>query len=362
MHATRRYAAILAGGSGERFWPLSRRRRPKQLVVLPGSNSSLLSDAVKRLKPIFPTEQTLVVTSRELEASVNEAVPVQVVAEPLRRNTAGALAWLAATLLAEHGEPEGITIAVLTSDHRIEPPDAFRRDIEAALELAEREHAIVTIGVRPLRPDPSYGYLEIDLGETIELHGARAHPVRRFHEKPSPDLAREYAAAPDFLWNSGMFFWPLTVFLDEMARVAPRHLDVIHRLAPLIRDGDVLGAERVFAELPDISIDYLLMERASRIFVVEADFEWDDLGTWGALARYLQTDTRGNSAYGDCVLHHSADCVVYNDAPDVVTCVSGAYNLLVVVTADAVLVCNKDQPESVREVVAALRERGSETL
>ena len=159
-----------------------------------------------------------------------------------------------------------------------------------------------------------------------------------------------------------MFFWRLDTFLTEMERVAPKHNAIIRRLVPLIREGNVKEAERVFSELPDISIDYLLMEHASNVAVVEASFQWDDVGSWDAISRYIEADERGNAALGDCVLVHTADCLVHNSSSNLTLCLNGVYDLLVVATNDAILICNKSEVQSVREVVAKLKTQGSTKL
>ncbi len=297
---------------------------------------------------------------RNAEPSV---APENVLSEPLKRNTSGCLCWLAANLLVSEKDPANVTLAILAADHKISPVEAYCETVEMAMAIAENEGALVTIGIRPDRPETGYGYVEANLRASLStVGGSKAYLVKKFHEKPSLDLATQYAETDGFYWNSGMFFWRLDTFLAEMERVAPLHFDVIHRLVPLLASGNQLGAERVFAELPDISIDYLLMERASKVAVVEATFEWDDVGSWDALSRYAVTDARGNTEFGDTVLVHSADCVVHNAAGDITVCMSGVYGLLVVVTDDAVLVCDRTQAQSVKDIVGKLKERGSSKL
>lgn len=362
-----RFAAIMAGGSGERFWPLSRRTHPKQLLKLPGSDRTMLGDTLARVRPLIPESQTLVLTSLHLEGAIQESEPnlasTNIICEPMKRNTAGCLCWLAANLLSQDLDPSNVTLAILAADHKISPIEAFHETIEAAMDLAETEGRLVTIGIRPDRPETGYGYIEADLMRpNLFSDSCLAYSVSRFHEKPSSDLAEEYVSTEGFYWNSGMFFWRLDVFLAELAKVAPRHFAVTCELVPLIRDGDLSLASRVFATLPDISIDYLLMERSTNVSVVEATFEWDDVGSWDAVARYMDTDVRGNTLIGDNVMVEATDCTVHNSTKGMTVCLSGVHDLLVVVTHDAVLICDKQKPPAVREMVTQLAAQGSTKL
>lgn len=354
----------MAGGSGERFWPLSRRQHPKQLLKLPGSEKTMLGETLDRIRHLVPENQILILTALHLSDSIKDAEPgfppENIICEPLKRNTAGCLCWLAANLMAIEPDPSLVSLAILAADHKIYPIEAFHESVSAAIKLAEEEGGLVTIGIRPDRPETGYGYIEADLASPLSVEGeCVAYRVNKFHEKPSADLAIEYVATEGFYWNSGMFFWRLDTFLSELARVSPQHLAVINRLVPLIKEGNARDAERVFAILPDISIDYVLMERASKVTVVEATFDWDDVGSWDAVSRYMDTDSRGNASLGDNVLVQTADCTVFNDSGAVTVCLAGVYDLLVVVTDDAVLVCDKSQAQSVREIVSRLGAQGS---
>ena len=365
--AKQRYAGIMAGGSGERFWPLSRYRLPKQLLKLPGQSRTLLGETLERVQGVIPDSNVFVLTDEHLAQSVLLAEPQiessNLLIEPLKRNTAGCLCWLAANLLAMRVEPSETTLAILPADHRISPVDAYRQTIEQALKIAETTGAIVTIGLRPTRPETGYGYIESDIERSTGTSGQYpAFSVRKFHEKPDVSKAREYAGNPAFLWNSGMIFWRLDTFLSEIQRVSSLHYSVIQRLTPLIQARDVLEAERVFAELPDISIDFLLLEHALSVSVIVPPFEWDDVGSWDALSRYLDTDVHGNATIGDSVIVQSDGCIVHNESQNVTVCLSGVENLLVVATDDAILVCDKTRVQTVRDIVARLKERNSRKL
>ena len=362
-----RYAAIMAGGSGERFWPLSRHKIPKQLLKLPGEDRTMLAETMHRVSGLVDKDRTLILTAEHLTEAIQNSHPEvpyeNILVEPLKRNTAGCLCWLAANLLVTEPDPEDVTLIILAADHRISPLAEFHRTVQDAIAIAENDGVLVTVGIRPNRPETGYGYIEADLQVPLATEkSTSAFRVKKFHEKPSLDLATQYSVDNRFYWNSGMFFWRLDIFLSELQRVAPSHYDVIDRLVPLLRDGDRLDAERVFAELPDISIDYLLMERATNVAVVEASFDWDDVGSWEAFARYIPSDIRGNATLGDSVLVQTADCVVHNKSENLTVCLSGVYGLLVVATDDAILICNKGDTKSIRDIVERLKDSNSEKL
>jgi mannose-1-phosphate guanylyltransferase len=352
-----RYAVIIAGGSGERFWPVSRQAKPKQMLQLPGSDRSMLQEAIERLQPEFSLDRILISTSDSLRAAILEHCPMispaNVLAEPVRRNTAGCLVWAAAELARRHPEDEPVSMAVVTADHRIGPTEVFRANIATAMEVAERLEMLVTVGIVPVRPDTAYGYIQADLGAEMVVDGShRAYRVVRFFEKPRFELAQTYVNTPGFFWNSGMFFFSLRTFEAELQRHSPVHASTFRALYET--SDDALRAER-FAELPDISIDYALMERATSIGVVSAQFDWDDVGSWDSMARFLPSDARGNAVHGPAVVVQSADCLVYNSSQRLTVALAGVYDLLVVATDDAILVCSKDQAQAVRNVVQELR-------
>lgn len=344
---------MMAGGSGERFWPLSRRKRPKQLLKLSDSQRSLLSDAILRVEPLFGADHIYLSTTRDLEPLLRgEGRPI--LAEPAKRNTAGALVWSIAHLVAELGE--NISIAILTSDQAVRPGQAFRENITAALETAEETGQLGTIGVRPSRPATGFGYVEIDPSSSVGPSGARR--VSRFIEKPNEETAVRMVSSANFLWNSGMFFWTAAAFRTALALHSPPHSSAFDKILNAVRAGDHEAAEKAFLELPDISIDYALMERAKDVFVVESTFEWDDLGSWDALGR---RDGNGGSnfAVGDTTLIDTSNCVVWSETGQKV-CALGVEDLVLVVTEDAILLIPKSRSQDVRKVLAEVRETNPE--
>lgn len=363
-----RFAVILAGGAGERFWPLSRRDRPKQLLCLADPDRSLLGQAVDRLDGLIPRERVHVVTGAHLVDPIRRAglgLPdANILAEPDKRNTAGALAYATARLLALHpgAGPDRISMAVVTADHNIGETPRFQAMIDAALGAAESRGALVICGIPPTRPETGYGYVQADNANAwTGARGRALYPVRAFHEKPSRDRAEDFIAAGGHYWNSGMFFWTAAAFLGELDRVRPELADQTRRMAAALAAGDEAGAARVFAEIEDISIDYALMEHARNVLMVPGDFPWSDVGLWPSVASVLPADPAGNSVRGEAVLHGAAGCVVYNAAAPgrMAVGVAGVEDLVVVVTDDAVLVVPKDRAGDVRHLVAALKERGA---
>lgn len=359
----RRVAVIMAGGSGERFWPLSRAARPKQLLRLTHPEQTLLEEAVHRITPLIAAEDVFVATSRPLATAIRKAglpIPAEnVLAEPAKRNTAGCLCWVAAQLQARF-PGEDPTLAILTADHLIEAPTKFRACVKTALAAAEKEGALVTIGVVPTRPETGYGYIEVD----AEPAAGKAVPVARFREKPNAALAREFVASGRHFWNSGMFFWSLSSFEREMAAASPAHAEVTRAMAAALARRKAKQAEALFETLPDVSIDYALMEKAKTVRMTPSTFPWDDVGAWDALERSRKPRPDGNIVEGEAVVLDSKGCIVLNDAAagHVAVGVVGATDLIVIVAGDAVLVVPKEKAQDVRLVARELRRLGAKQV
>ncbi|MBS1706367.1 MAG: hypothetical protein JST40_10860 [Armatimonadetes bacterium] len=354
----------MAGGSGERFWPMSRVARPKQLLPLADPEITLLEQTVRRLSPsILPSDTYLATAPHLVQPSMGflAGLPeANVWAEPHKRNTAGCLVWVAANLIAANPEArKQVSMAVIAADHRITPDEGFRATIDAALDVAEATGGIVTIGIKPDRPETGYGYIEVDSGaEPKGTERVRILPVRQFREKPDRATAEEFLASGNYLWNSGTFFWTLDTFLSELESAAPDLYGAVFQIADLLREDHADQAAECFAGLRSISIDYALMEKANKVFVAEAAFDWDDVGSWDALDRSLSADEGGNVIRGDILTVDSKNTIVVNENPSITTCVLGVEGLVVVVTEDAVLVCPKDQAQQVRSVVEAIKSSG----
>lgn len=363
-----RVGVIMAGGSGERFWPVSRHHKPKQLLRLTDAPRSMLQEAVERLLPIIPATHIYVVTGSHLVDAIVEAgigiPPENVLAEPCKRNTAGCLNYAAAYMLNAHGKD--VSMAVVTADHTIGNTDRFRDTILLSLEAAEQHGVLATHGIVPTRPETGYGYVQAqpDSAPLVERDGISVYPVAAFHEKPSPERAEEFLAAGGYFWNSGMFYWTVETYLEEMRAAQPEMAVAIEDMAAAMKRDDTDAVAVTFESLESISIDYALMERSSKVVVARADYPWDDVGDWPSLDRTRERDADGNVSVGKPVLVDCSDCIVYNEpgAEEMAVSVIGADNLVVVVTSDGVLVVPKDRAQDVRQAVQELKSRDAKQV
>src|SRR6184192_640168 len=347
------YALVLAGGSGERFWPLSRRARPKQLLRLI-SNKTLLEETLDRLEDLIPPERILILTNTEQESAVRKLLgnfpKENIVGEPAKRDTAAAVAlgtgWVAA-------RDHAAIMLVLPADHLITNQAAFQETLALACDAAEETSELVTIGIKPTWACPGFGYIE--QGKPVHLRkradNDAIHRVLRFREKPNLDLAESFLRKGNFRWNAGMFVWSVQTVLREFNRHAPELADFISQVRSL-KDLEETLRER-FAKLPRISFDYAIMEKAERVLVVEASFDWDDVGSWQAVARYFKKDEHGNAANGALTALDSSDNIIFNDGETTIALL-GVHNLIVVRTGDAILICHRHQAEKIKNLVGTL--------
>jgi mannose-1-phosphate guanylyltransferase len=345
-----RHAVILAGGSGERFWPVSRDDRPKPFLDFFGS-TSLLRATFLRMRPLIPPQRIWVVTSDRLVRRVRQELPEipsrNVLGEPRGRNTAPAIALAAARIVRD--DPEAVLL-VLPADAWVPRPAPFRRAARSVLGLAEREDRLYLVGVTPTRAETGYGYIEP--GARLDRGPARA--VRRFVEKPSPARARRFLQSGRYLWNAGIFAWPARVFQEEVERYMP----ALHAaVRPLDRGAWTKSRlETVYAKAPGISVDVGILERSRRVAVVRGEFAWDDLGTWAAVARLDAGFQKGRVLTWD-----SPGTIVW--AEDGPVAVIGVPGVVVVRTREGTLIASLDRAQDVRRVPAALRhERKRATL
>lgn len=359
----------MAGGSGERFWPLSRNAKPKQLLCLAGETETMLAETVSSIARVIPTDDIYIVTGKHLLNVIRDArvgVPDEnVIAEPCKRNTTGCLAYTTAHLLAKYGdEAAQIAMAVTSADYRIGDADRLCRVIEAALACAEREPVLTTVGVVPTGPETGYGYIQVREDVRRPPQGRDEipiYPIIAFREKPSREQAEDFIATGRYFWNTGMFFWRISTFLVALDAVRPELTHAIRRMTEALRGGYLGLVDGIFEGIEDVSIDYALMEHSKNVRVVRADFPWDHVGAWPALDSTRQRDPKGNVLVGEPLAIDCEDTIVYNAVgpEQMAVAVIGAEDLIVVVTDDAVLVARKDRAQDVRRVVRMLRDRNS---
>jgi mannose-1-phosphate guanylyltransferase len=354
------HAVIMAGGSGTRFWPESRAKRPKQLLRMVGQRT-MIQATVDRLGAMVPPARVLIVTNASLAGEIGRQLPdlpaTSILGEPVKRDTAPCIGL--AAFHVSRDDPEA-TMVVMPADHVIGPDDVFRQAIAYAADLVEQSpERIVTFGIRPSYPAESFGYIE--RGEPLAVApGPVAYRVRQFREKPKAEVAREYLADGRFYWNSGIFVWKAGKILRELAQRQPELYAHLERIAAAWGTAEYQAVfEREFAAIRGISIDYAVMEHARDVVVVEATFNWDDVGSWQSLARLRGVDAQGNTISGRHLGIDTTGTIVRGDDGHLIVTL-GLADCIVVHTPDATLVANKHDEESIRHLVKLMDERGWE--
>lgn len=347
------YALILAGGSGTRFWPLSRNAKPKQLLDLFG-RGTMLRQAVDRMTAILPANHIFILTNQVQLDEVRRQVPgipaENVVAEPVRRDTAPAVSLGVALVAARCPDASMI---VVPSDSLILDREAFQDLAKEALELADRTPALITIGIKPTWPCPSYGYIERAEKLNDEALHHNCYEVKRFCEKPKPETAAEYLANGHFSWNAGMFIWNVAHVRHELANCSPELAEFISACATAPdKAGFITSA---FPKLTPISIDYALMEKAGRVLNFEACFDWDDVGSWISVGKYLPSDSESNAcnAPEKLTLQNSTGNIVFNATGKRIALL-GVSDSIVVDTGDSLLIARKDLADKIKDIVKKL--------
>ncbi len=352
-----RYAVIMAGGKGERFWPLSTSKHPKQLLALVG-DKPLIAQAVDRLDGFIPPENVFVVTNASLIEATQKAAPMlppeNVVGEPIGRDTAAAVACGGALVAAR--DPEGV-FAVLTADQVMGDLDIFAATLKGGMDLAEANEILVTIGIQPTFPSTGFGYIES--GEDFgEAEGVQFKKAVRFVEKPDEMTAQSYLDTGKFFWNSGMFIWSVPTLGKAFAAHCPEMRELMDTLTEYAERGEIFqGLEKIYPTLGKISIDYALMEKADNIVMACGTFTWDDVGSWPAIESHFPKDADGNTLIGACEQIDSKNNIIYSK--DRLTAVIGAENLVVVQAEGVTLVCPKEKAQDIKKMVSKLLEKGS---
>jgi len=354
------HAVIMAGGAGTRFWPESRADRPKQLLDLLGGRT-MIQATVDRLAGLVPLQRLLIVTNRRLVAAIAKQLPdlppIALIGEPCKRDTAPCIG-LAALAVSRH-DPDA-TMVVLPADHVIRPVEAFQSAIQMAAALVDQQpQRIVTFGVRPTYPATSFGYIERGAPlPSVPAGRASAFLVERFREKPAIELAREFVDSGRFYWNAGIFIWRARTILEALAKHQPEMHSRLERIAAAYGGPDFEAVfEREFTAIKAISIDYAVLEQATDVVGIEAPFEWDDVGSWHALARLRGADADGNTVAARHLGLRTTDTIVRGPSDHLIVTL-GLTDCLIVHTPDATLVANKHDEEAVKELVRLIHERG----
>jgi len=345
------YVLILAGGSGERFWPYSRRARPKQLLQL-FSDRTMLEETIARLDGVVPPERIFVLTNREQEAAVRavcRGLPAEnIVAEPAKRDTAPAVAL--GVGLVSRRDPNAV-MAVLPADHLIKDAAAFRADLLAGAEVAAETGALMTIGIKPSWACPGFGYIE--QGRRRGTGEPAVFEVKRFREKPAPEMAESFLKQGNFRWNAGMFLWSIPAIMGELTKHAPELAAFVVRMRSADDLPALLAAE--FPKLPKISVDYAIMEKAAQVLEIEASFDWDDVGSWVAVAKYLAAHEGGNAANCPLTARDASRNIVFSSGRKHIA-LAGVQDLIVIDTGDALLVCHRREAENIKKLVPGVPE------
>ncbi len=344
------YSVILAGGIGKRFWPMSKINKPKHLLKF-HSNKTMLEDTIERVKSLMPPEDIFIVTNTEQKPEIVKLIsdiPVNnILTEPFGKNTAACIALASVVLHAK--DPKSVML-VVPSDHIIRDLEAFKESVKNAYEFAKTSGGLVTIGIKPVRPETGYGYIQINEKEVAP----KIHKVYTYAEKPNYATAVRFIESGDFFWNSGMFIWRADVILDEIRIHMP---DVFEGMMMIKESINTPGFEstvlKVYGRIKNISIDYGVMEKSNKLYLTKGDFDWSDVGTWEEVYLLSDKNEHGNVLHGKIFCDMTVDSFIYS--PEKFTSIIGADNLIVVNTNDALLICRRDQAQEVQKVIDYLK-------
>jgi mannose-1-phosphate guanylyltransferase len=345
----------MAGGSGTRFWPESTQKKPKQFLSLFGGQT-MLQRTVNRIQSLISPKQTWIITNQRYVSLVQEQLPKvpeeNIIGEPVAKDTAPCVAAAAALIYQQ--DPDAAMI-VLPADHLINDTEEFLSILQAGTEKAHRSDALITIGIKPTRPETGYGYIEFDEDSSENVGNYQVKKVSQFREKPDISTAKQFISAGHFLWNSGMFIWTVPTIWDVFQRYLPEIANAAAGLQTAGRE-DRKGALEIFYQSsPSISIDYGIMEKAQQVFVIPGDFGWSDVGSWRTLYELSDKDEDKNVLQRELTVAENSSGNIVRGMGDKVIALAGVENLAVVETEDAILVCDLDQSQSVKQIVKKLK-------
>jgi len=348
------YAVILAGGKGERFWPLSRTKHPKQLLRLI-SDKTMLQETIDRILPLIPVERILVVSSEDMTGPILNEIdilkPENILAEPMGRNTCLAIGLAAEHLLTRDENP---IMAVLSADHIIKPAEKFLEIVKTGAEIAHANDRLITIGIEPSRAETEYGYIKVSR-LFKKSGGISIFEVDSFTEKPHPAVAQQYYLGREHLWNSGMFIWSAKAIIEAIGQCKPDIGEQLEEYSGKIGGGDESHARnQLYEKSEPISIDFAVLENAENVLVIRADLVWDDVGSWNALARYKEKDHENNVIIGPAKIVDSYETTVYNNEDEGLIIALGTSDHIIVRTKDVVLVAHKTKVNEVKQIIREL--------
>lgn len=347
----RKTALIMAGGRGERFWPKSRRSLPKQFLEITDDGKTMIQLTVERISPLVNMEDIFIATNKDYKKLVLKQLPdipeENILCEPVGRNTAPCIGLGAMHIASKY---EDALMLVLPSDHQIKFNKMYLTALKDACQAAEKDENLVTIGIMPDYPETGYGYIKFN---THEMEG-RAYKVERFVEKPSLEVAKEYLATEEYLWNSGMFIWKVSSILKNMKKLMPETYAGLERIKSAIgTENQEVVLEQEFVKMESQSIDYGIMEKAENIYILPGMFGWDDVGSWLALERIKKTNEFGNVVDGNIITIDTQNCIIQGTKKLIATV--GMKDMIVVDTEDATLICTKDSTGSIKKVLENLK-------
>lgn len=350
------YAIIMAGGIGSRFWPISRTSYPKQFIDILGTGKTLIQHTYDRFLKICPKENIYVVTNDIYIELVKTQLPdmeySQILGEPVMRNTAPCVAYGCFKIL--NGNPNAV-ITVAPSDHLIMDEAGFVKTINQSLETAEKHQSLITLGIKPSRPDTGYGYIQY-IEEAID---GSFYKVKTFTEKPTLDIATTFIQSGDFLWNAGIFVWTAKAITKAFADYLPEMNEIFEEANSVYNTADEKAyVSNVYQQCTNISIDYGIMEKADNVYVIPSEFGWSDLGTWASIYQLAEKDAEGNAAIPSekVILYNSTNCMV-NVPDEKLVIIQGLNDYIVVEANNTLLICPKDQEQNVKKVVADVKQK-----
>ncbi|MCJ7552482.1 MAG: sugar phosphate nucleotidyltransferase [Ignavibacteriaceae bacterium] len=352
-----KYILIMAGGVGSRFWPRSRKNLPKQLLNIFGQQT-MIQETVSRIKNFVPPENILIITNKVQKALVEEQLPFlpkeNIVAEPIGRNTAPCVG-LAAKIINK--KSRDAVFVTLPADHLIKNNKLFIETLNRAMDFAYQSKGLITFGITPTRPDTGYGYINFEKTRVEN----KIHRVIKFVEKPNIQKAKSYLKSGDYSWNSGMFVWRADVILDEISRHLPELSKALDNFDKSIKTKDLNNSlETLFNSIKGISVDYGIMEKSDKVFMIKGEFDWSDVGSWETVYELSKKDESNNALVGDVHTDRTKDSYIYS--PEKFTSVIGLQNIVVIDTKDALLVCNRENVQEVRDTVQYLTKKNRDDL